>query len=204
MMVISLVESVWSARCVRSKSKRVRPIRSVGLEMSFGGSTSTLGFGFLAQLSSLTMRCSNSRTLVRYSSSLSRSSPPSPVRRDFACARTSSRMLRPSSSRRSCSWTSLARPSRNSWANTLDGELSAGMSAPVRVQERPPDPSPDRARLGKRVREPRCSAAAWSSEIALRKPGRPAPGTPVRKLADAWWPKLELMPACSRPEMTVN
>ena len=60
-------------------------------------------------------------------------------------------------------------------ANTFDGEVAAGTSAPVRVQDRPA-PSPDRARLGKRVWPPMCSAANWSSEIALRKPGRPAPG----------------------------
>ncbi len=88
-------------------------------------------------------------------------------------------------------------------ANTFDGEVAAGTSAPVRVQDRPA-PSPDRARLGKRVWPPMCSAANWSSEIALRKPGRPAPWAPVRKLAEAWWANPGLMPACDRPEMTVK
>ena len=30
------------------------------------------------------------------------------------------------------------------------------------------------------------AAANWSSEMPLQKPGLPAPGTPVRKLAEAW------------------
>ncbi len=50
--------------------KVVRPIWSAALAVSVGGFTLTFGFGFFAQLSSLTMRCSISRTLVRYSSSL--------------------------------------------------------------------------------------------------------------------------------------
>ena len=58
-------------------------MRSAALGMSLGGSTSTLGLGVLAQLSSLTSRCSSSRTLVRYSSSLSRSSVPRSDRSDF-------------------------------------------------------------------------------------------------------------------------
>ena len=73
---MSRVESVCRARCVRSNSSRVRPMRSAALGMSLGGSTSTFGLGVLAQASSLTSRCSSSRTLVRYSSSLSRSSAP--------------------------------------------------------------------------------------------------------------------------------
>ncbi len=48
----------------------VRPIWSAALAVSVGGFTLTFGFGFFAQLSSLTMRCSISRTLVRCSSSL--------------------------------------------------------------------------------------------------------------------------------------
>ena len=50
--------------------KVVRPIWPAAPAMSVGGFTLTFGFGFFAQLSSLTMRCSISRTLVRYSSSL--------------------------------------------------------------------------------------------------------------------------------------
>ena len=56
-------------------------MRSAALGMSLGGSTSTLGLGVLAQASSLASRCSSSRTLVRYSSSLSRSSVPRSDRR---------------------------------------------------------------------------------------------------------------------------
>ena len=48
----------------------VRPIWSAVPAVSVGGFTLTFGFRFFAQLSSLTMRCSISRTLVRYSSSL--------------------------------------------------------------------------------------------------------------------------------------
>ena len=50
--------------------KVVRPIWSAAPAMSVGGFKLTFGFGFFAQLSSLTMRCSISRTLVRCSSSL--------------------------------------------------------------------------------------------------------------------------------------
>jgi hypothetical protein len=50
--------------------KVVRPIWPAAPAMSVGGFKLTFGFGFFARLSSLTMRCSISRTLVRYSSSL--------------------------------------------------------------------------------------------------------------------------------------
>ena len=67
--------------------------------------------------------------------------------------------------------TSSGRPSRNSLANTLDGQDSVGTGAPLRVHDRL-KPSHDSGRLGNRVWPRMCSAANWSSEMVFRKPAR--------------------------------
>ena len=98
--------------------------------------------------------------------------------------------------------TSSGRPSRNSLANTLDGQDSDGTGAPLRVHDRP-KPSHDSGRLGNRVWPRRCSAANWSSEMVLRKPARCSGcGAPVRKLKMESW--LGPTSGCDSPEMTVK
>jgi hypothetical protein len=50
-----------------------------------------------------------------------------------------------------------------------------------------------------RVWSPICSAASWSIEIEFRKPGAPAPGAPVRKLAGGWCAEAGLIPGARGP-----
>src|SRR5262249_28620453 len=98
--VISRVESVWSARWIRSNQTRVLPTTSALLVTFCGGLTSTLGLGFFDHSSAWARRCSNSRTLVKYSSSFSLSLAPRSACRFFVWSRTVSRMLCPSRKRR--------------------------------------------------------------------------------------------------------
>ena len=101
----------------------VRPIEVGGVgECPAAAWTSTLGLGFLAQSSALASRCSSSRTLVKYSSSLSRSSAP---RRLAALGLVADRIenaLAIVADAAPGPATSSGRPSRNNLANTLDGE----------------------------------------------------------------------------------
>ena len=120
-MLTSRVESVCKARCVRSSSSRVLPIRSAEFMLFWGCLASTCGLGFFDHSSAVTIRCSSSRTLVKYSSTFSRSGMPSFGCIRWAWSRTVSRMLWPSRRRRAWAWTSSGRPSRNSRANTVAG-----------------------------------------------------------------------------------
>ena len=95
-MVISRVESVCRARWIRSNMSRVLPMRSAELVLFCGGLASTFGLGFFDHCSAVTMRCSSSRTLVKYSSTFSRSREPRAGCIFRACSRTVSRMLWPS------------------------------------------------------------------------------------------------------------
>ena len=170
--------------------------------MSCGGLASTFGLGFFDHSSAWTSRCSSSRTLVKYSSSLSRSSAPRsaadfrPGRGRVEDALAVCAGGGPGPGPRRAGLRGTAGRTRST------GKMSAGTSAPLRVQDRP-EPSPDRARLGKRVWPPMCSAANWSSEMLLRKPARRSGcGAPVRKLS--WNRGVGPTSGCDRPEMTVK
>ena len=203
MIVMSRVESVCRARWVRSNSSRVRPMRSAALGMSLGGSTFTLGLGVLHQASSRASRCSRSRTLVMYSSSRrgrrsrgwSAACWPDRGRRRGCSGRPRGGSPGPGLRRAGRRGTTWRTPSTATW-----------MPAPVRrcasrtgQRLRPTGPGWESA-SGRRCARPRIDRARSRCESRAV----PRPGTPVRKLAEAWWANPGLMPACDSPETTVK
>ena len=182
--VTSRVESVWSARWIRSNISRVLPMRSAGLVLFSGGGTLTLGLGFFDHSRALAMRRSSSRTLVKYSSTFSRSRVP-------RVAPDLSRLLANGVEDAEAVFQSLSlflhfirralheQPSEDRrWKQIRGHHRPAAQSmkglSPLRLE----------VRLAKQSRWPILSAANWSREMLLRKPARFSGCTAaVRKLS---------------------
>ena len=134
------------------------------------------------------MRCSNSRTLVKYCSRRSRSRALTVRCKSFACPATASRMVWPVSSLRTCASVSAFVPCRNIRRKTSAAFSSHGISTPEPVHDRLRRPcctlTPS-VSDGKRVRCPMRSPMYWSSEMVLRKPPLPGCGAAVRKQLSA-------------------
>ena len=202
MSVTARVESVSKASRARSYMTFTLAMYCAGLAGSVGAAAFTFGFGLFAQPFDSWSRCSRSRTLEKYWSSRARSRAPTSCCRSFACSPTTSRMLRPVSSSRTCASTSAGEPCRKSWLNTRDACPSGGMATPVRVHDRLRPPLTASVSDGNRVSVPIRSATSWSSEMVLRNELLAGCGAAVRKaMSDGWPPSTS---GCDTPLSTVK